>query len=147
MFAAAKDIIASVTEAERAIEDRPHTDLLHAALLGGAGITELLVQQARSALERTGDQVEEALRSNPDRSEKRVQQLKTALQEPLIDRPKSHAAIFGADATEKAGLPVIKADPLSEQWRLLWGLWARYAMLGQRVYEGDRASRVLPWPS
>lgn len=54
-------------------------------------------------------------------------------------------AIFGAGDAEAAGLPVIHADPDSDQWRLLWRLWTKYFTLGpSRVYEGRLASHVMP---
>jgi membrane-bound ClpP family serine protease len=51
----AKDIIAAVETAEAAVAARPDTYPLHAALL--SDVTGLQVQQARSALARTGDLV------------------------------------------------------------------------------------------
>lgn len=140
----AKDIIAAVEAAEAAVQQHPDTYALHASLL--ADVTALMVQQARSALERTGDQLEEALRSNPDRIPEEVSALRTGLQTPLIDLPKSHAAIFGAAAAEEAGLPVEQADPCGDQWQLIWRLWIKYWQLNQRIYEGVRASKVVGDP-
>ena len=47
-----------------------------------------------------------------------------------------------------AGLPVLAADLHSEQWQLIWRLWAKYYALGavvgmMQVYEGQRASHVF----
>jgi hypothetical protein len=41
------------------------------------------------------------------------------LRKPLIEAPKSHAALFGAEDASKAGLPVVKSDPKSEQWEMI----------------------------
>jgi hypothetical protein len=103
-----------------------------------------MVQQAQAAQARTGDLIE-ALRSNPDRSAEVASKLADALSEPLIVAPKSHGAIFGAREALATGLPVIEADPSSVQWQLIWRLWAKYFALGQKVYEGERASKLMPW--
>ena len=55
----AKDLIAAVEAAEKAVTDNPDTYALHASLL--ADVTALMVLKARSALGRTGDLVREAL--------------------------------------------------------------------------------------
>jgi Serine dehydrogenase proteinase len=140
----AKDIIAAVESAEAAVQAHPETYALHAALL--SDVTGLMVQQGRSALARTGDQLEEALLSNPDRTPEMAKELSERLQTPLIDTPKSHAAIFGAAAAQEAGLPVEQADPTSDQWQLIWRLWIKYWALDQRIYEGTRASKVVGMP-
>lgn len=145
-LASAKDIIAAVDDATAKVQQAADTYPIYASLLGD--ITALMVQQARAALDRTSDLVEEALKSNPDRTEKDVADLKKSLRRPLIEAPKSHAALFGADDAEAAGLPVTKADPQSEQWQMIWRLWAKYFALGPpRMYEGRSASKMLPWPT
>jgi hypothetical protein len=145
-LASAKDIIAAVDDATEKVQKAPDTYPIHASLLGD--ITALMVQQARAALERTSDLVEEALKSNPDRTDKEVSELQKTLRRPLIEAPKSHAALFGADDATRAGLPVTKADPRSEQWQMIWRLWAKYFALGPpRAYEGHYASKILPWPT
>jgi hypothetical protein len=142
----AKDIIATVDDATQKVQQSPDTYPIYASLLGN--LTALMVQQARSALDRTEDLLKEALRSNPDRSEEEVQELSKNLEEPLISRPKSHAALFGVNDAQKAGLPVKSADLNGEQWQLIWRLWTKYFALGsQRVYEGARSSQVFAWPS
>jgi hypothetical protein len=78
-----------------------------------------MVQQARSALDRSGDLVREALLSNSDRTLEQVDQLAQALQEKLIDLPQDHGAVVGAKDAEEAGLPVRHADPRSDQWRAM----------------------------
>ena len=140
----AKDIIAAVDDASAKVQEAPDTYPLHASLL--ADVTGLMVQQARAALARTNDLLIEALRTNPDRSPDEVDALAAALHEPLIEHPQSHGAIFGAGEAITAGLPVTSADPASPQWQLIWRLWAKYFALFQRVYEGERASKLLPWP-
>lgn len=141
---AAKDIIAAVDDAAEKVSAAPNTYAVYASLL--SDITALMLQEARSALERTSDQLEEALKSNPDRKPEEVATLKENLQKPMIDRPATHAALFSADDARKAGLPVIKADPSGRQWKLIWRLWAKYFALGQRlysgIYEGDKVSQT-----
>lgn len=140
----AKDLIAAVEHAEAAVAANPSTYPLHASLL--SDVTEIMLQQARSALERTRDIVREALLSNPDRTDDQVEALIEQLAEPLIDHPKTHGAIFGAADAKAAGLDVNQADPRADQWKLVWLLWARYFnlhSLGCGIYEGRRASRII----
>ena len=99
---AAKDIIAAVRAAEEAVAANPATYPLHASLL--SDVTALKVQQARSALARTGDLVEEALKSQTSRSQEDVAALKAKLQSPLIELPKEHGAVFGSQEAKNAGL-------------------------------------------
>ena len=58
-FASGKAIIAAVEDAEKRIQANPETYPLHAVLLND--ITALVVQQAKDAIERTDDQLKEAL--------------------------------------------------------------------------------------
>jgi membrane-bound ClpP family serine protease len=144
----AKDIIAAVDDAAQKMQAAPATYPLYVSLL--SDVTGLMVQQARSALDRTQDLLNEALRSNPDRSADEIEELSKNLTEPLIERPKSHAALFGYQDAKKAGLPVIEADLKSDQWQLLWRLWTKYFAMNvasTRVYEGRRASQIHPWPT
>lgn len=132
-------------DATKKVEAAPETYALHASLL--ADVTALMVHQARAALERTDALVEEALSSCTGRKREEVLRLQTNLHEPLIELPATHAAIFGADDAAAAGLPVDKADPQTPQWQLIWRLWAKYFEMGlPKVYEGRRASHVMPWP-
>jgi pimeloyl-ACP methyl ester carboxylesterase len=133
-WVAAKDIIAAVDDAATKVTESPETYPVHASLL--SDITALMLQQARSQLERTSDQLEEALRSNPDRKSQEVAQLKGSLEGPMIKRPATHTALFSADDAIKAGLPVIKADPSDRQWQLIWRMWAKYFALGAKLYSG-----------
>jgi hypothetical protein len=137
----AKDLIAAVENAEKAIGESPETYPLHVSML--ADVTALMVQQARSALERTGDLVREALKSQPDRSADQVDAIALGLKEKLIDLPWDHGAVFDAIDARNAGLPVVIADPDSDQWRIIWQLWTKYFTLGAAVYEGRLASQVI----
>jgi hypothetical protein len=144
-LASAKDIIAAVDDATKKVQAAPNTYPIYASLL--ADLTALKVQQARSALARTTDQVEEALKSHPGRSIAKARSLRQKLRGPLIQRPKSHAAIFGVKDAAAVGLPIIEADPAGEQWQLIWRLWSKYVALSpMRVYEGQKSSIVEPWP-
>jgi Serine dehydrogenase proteinase len=138
---AAKDLIAAVEQAEAAIAANPDTYPLYAALL--ADVTAVMVQQARSAMERTEDLVLEALSSNPDRSEADVKRIASALKEKLIDLPRDHGAVFGARDAQAVELPVRMVHPQSEQWRMIWRLWTKYFVLDSTIYEGRTASQVL----
>jgi len=136
-----KDMIAAV---ERALDDvagRPDTYPLHASLLADVGA--LKVEQARSALARTDDLVREALSSNPERGSGDVDELVQRLHEPLIEAPKEHAAIFGAEYAKELGLPVTICDPASDQWKRIWRLWMHYYVLGPaQVYENEFVSQI-----
>ena len=143
---AAKDIIAAFDEAVQKVQDAPDTALFYASLL--SNVDALMIQQSRVALEGTDKLLSDALRSNPDRNEQDVAELSESLKGPLITRPSTHSALFGMQDAKAAGLPVIEADLHSEQWQLLWRLWAKYYALGAvdgttRFYEGRRASQVL----
>ena len=144
---AAKHIVAAVDDAVQKVLEQPNVAPVYQTLLGG--LDAVAVQEARFALARSHELLDEALRSNPDRTPADVDQLRKDLQQRLIDRPQSHAATFGADAAAAAGLPVIKADLKSDEWALLWRLWASYFILGpnRRIYEGRNGSIVLGRPA
>lgn len=143
----AKEIVAAVKEAEERITGNPNTYPLYASLL--ADLNMLKVEQARSALARSGALVKEALSCGRNRSASEVEALATSLKAPLIDDPATHSAVMCAADISKAGLPATEADRDSDQWRLIWDLWCRYFVLGcwprgpVAVYEGRRASQVL----
>ena len=143
---AAKDIVAAVDDAVEKVLEHPNVAPIYQTLL--SNLDAVSVQEARSALGRSHELLEEALGSNPNRTAVEVESLRDALQQQLIDRPQSHAALFNADNALSVGLPVIKADLDSEEWRILWRLWARYFALGpnRRIYEGRNASHVLGRP-
>lgn len=141
-LASARAIIAAVDRAEDRIQQNPETYPLQAFLL--EPVTALMVQQARDAIERTGDLVKEALACVPTRSDEDVRVLAANLEEPLIDAPKSHGAVVSAADAARLGLPVEEADPASDHWQSVWRLWMKYAVLNAvRVYEGQRASYVV----
>ena len=144
---AAKDIIAAVDDAAQRVQNAPDTYPLYASLL--SNLTALIVQQARSALDRSEDSLLEALQSNPDRSPEEATALRDRLKDSLITGPSTHGAIFGTKDALEAGLPIVEADLHSEQWRMIWRLWAKYYMLGLRsgtfvrIYEGRNSSWSL----
>ena len=143
-WVAAKDIIAAVDDAAAKVTESHETYPVYVSLL--SDITAIMVQQARSALDRTSDQLEEALKSNPDRTLEQVNELKAKLKGPMIERTSTHTALFGTDDALQAGLPVIKADPYQTQWQFIWRLWAKYFALGDQlyggVYENARVSQI-----
>ena len=136
----AKDIIATVEDFASRIQEAPETFPLYASMLGD--VNALMFQQAHSELERTSDQLEEALRSNPNRSRDEVEALKAKLIEPLIDRPKTHSALFDVDSAKAAGLPAVSMDISGEQWQMIWRLWTKYHVIGPPIYEGERISHI-----
>lgn len=138
----AKDLIAAVDHAEASIAENPGSFPLHVSLL--AKVNAVMVQQARSALDRSGDLVREALRSQPDRTEAEVKKVAKAVKKRLIDLPKDHGAVFDASDAKNAGLPIIDANPQSDQWKLIWRLWTKYFDLYSFVAEGNYASQILP---
>lgn len=140
----AKDLIAAVDHAEESMAENPESYPLHVSLL--ADVTAVMVQQARSALDRSGDLVLEALASHPGRTEDDVKNIAEAVSKSLIDLPKDHGAVFDAKDAEEAGLPVIHADPDGDQWKMIWHLWAKYFTMYSRVVEGEYASQVAPLP-
>lgn len=137
-----KDLIAAVGHAETAIAANPDTYPLHVSLL--ADVTAVMVQQARSALERSEDLMKEALGSHPDRTPEDGEKLAAALKEKLIDLPRDHVAVFNASDALDAGLPVREADPRGDQWRMIWWLWTKYFALEAFVYDGRYAPQVTP---
>lgn len=138
----AKDLLAAVEHAEEAIEKNPESYPLHVSLL--ADFTAVMVEQARSGLERSDDLVKEALRSQPDRTEREVAEVAGALKERLIDLPRDHGAIFDAAAAKEAGLPILIADPRGDQWQAVWRLWTKYFDLNCYACEGHLASQIEP---
>jgi hypothetical protein len=105
-----------------------------------ADVTEVMVQQARSALARSDDLVKEALAGNDAREPQEVTKIAQALKKKLIGLPTDHGAVFGAQDAHDAGLPIKQIDPASIQWKMIWRLWAKYFTLRSYVYEGRLAS-------
>ena len=143
-WVAAKDIIAAVDDAAGRVKESQDTYPVYASLM--SDITALMLQRARSELERTSYQLEEALRSNPDRRSGEVAKLKENLKGPMIERQPTHSALFSADDARKAGLPVIKADPSEDQWQLIWRLWVKYFTIDREfsfgIYENTAVSQI-----
>lgn len=145
-LASAKEIVRAVEVAEQRVVAAPDTFPLYAALL--SDVTMLQVEQARSALDRSGALVREAL-DCAGRDATTVGELAERLHRPLIDEPASHSAVISPAAAKEIGLPVIEADADSDAWQLVWRLWTRYFQLGcypvgpVAVYEGRRASHVI----
>ncbi len=140
---AAKDIIAAVDSADAKVDANPDTYPFHVSML--AELTSIMVQEARAALARSQDLLEEALRSNPDRSGEEVSSLSNALKDLLVDRSQTHAALFSADDGLKVGLPIIKPELGGEIWQSLWYLWTKYFVLGSTavIFEGRQSSHVF----
>lgn len=140
----AKDIIAAVDYAERAVQERPETYPIHASLL--ANVTALMVQSARSAIARTDQVAKEALRSCSGRSYEEVERMWESLKKPLAEEPADHSAVFDAQAALAAGLPVRALDPASRHWQFIWRLWVKYALINEAVYEGAYSSQLVRHP-
>lgn len=140
----ARAIIDAVEDAERRIQENPQTYPLHATLL--ADTTALMVRQARDELDRTTNQVKEALSCVQERTEEEIEKLAQKLHGPLIDETKSHGTTVSAKDAKKFGLPVREADHNEQQWQDIWRLWMKYRVLGEamkvQVYEGQSVSFV-----
>ena len=140
---AAKDIIAAVDNAAQKVQEAPETYPLYVSLL--SDVSSIMLQQARAALDSTADLLQAALSSNPSRSEAEVTDLIDKLAEPLIDRPRTHSALFSVRDAIAAGLPAQEVGLQSEQWQMIWSLWTKYYTLissgqARSIYEGRRVS-------
>ena len=141
-FASAKAIIAAVEDAEQRIQANPETYPLHASLLND--ITALLVQQAKDAIARTDDQMNEALVCVDGRDETETAALASKLREPLIQNPQSHGTAISARDAKMLGLPVEEIKASEAHWQSIWRLWAKYAALNAgAIYEGQTASHIF----
>ena len=143
-WVAAKDIIDAVDYATAELQESPETFPVYASLL--SDINALMLQKALSEIKGTSNQLEEALKSNPDRRPREVESLRENLKGPMIERNPTHSALFSADDARKAGLPVIKADPSDELWKLIWRLWVKYFTIDRDfnfgVYENANVSQI-----
>jgi hypothetical protein len=144
----AKEIVAAVKTAEQRVAEQPNSFPLYSGLL--ADVNMLMVEQAKSAMERTTALIDEALQCrSSDLGDDQRSELVEALRKPLIDDLTDHSATVGPKMAEKIGLPVHIADTGSDEWQIIWGLWARYFELGcwpvglVAVYEGRMASQVF----
>lgn len=143
-FVSAKDLIEAVDSALDDVASRPDTYPLHAAML--AGIDSTAVQFARSAIDSTGELAEQAIGSNPDRTQEDIEKLCATVRRPLIEQSKTHTAVVGSREARRAGLPVCDLDADDPWWQEIWHLWTRYYALGPihllSAYEGAKASQV-----
>ena len=137
----AKSIIAAVEDADARVQKNPETFPLHASLL--SDITALMVQRAKDEINRTDDQLKEALNC-ASRDKEIVEKLASKLRGPLIQEPQTHGMTVSAEHARNLGLPVkefISDDP---QWRDIWRLWAKYAVMNIVIaLEGQSASQVI----
>jgi hypothetical protein len=141
----AREILNAVRRAEKRIEKSPSTYPLYANLT--RDLPMVLVERARSAMDRTYDLVEDALACSR-RTDEENGALLEAIKSPLIKNANYHGASFGAAQARKVGLPVLPIDTDGEQWQTIWTLWTRYYELGAwpngqtSIYEGRLASQV-----
>ena len=146
-MSSAKEIVAAVDEAERRVNDNPNAFPLFASLL--SDVNMLMVESARNALNRSEALMREALSAVTSRDAEMVDKLAKELKAPLIEDPSSHSADISSDDALGFGLPIIKADTASPEWKLLWKLWTRFYVMHCfpagtcAVYEGIRASQVF----
>lgn len=142
----AKEIEAAVASAEERVQKAPDTYPLYAGLL--ADVNMLMVEQARSAMERSYSLMEEALACSGHSGEQKAD-LAERLRGPLVDEAKVHGATIGPEAARDLGLPVEVVDPDSPQWQTVWALWTRYFAMRCwpvgpfSVYESAKASQVI----
>jgi hypothetical protein len=142
----AKEIQRAVETAEERIQAAPETYPLYAGLL--ADVTSLMLEQAKSAMERSYDLVKEALVLSSGRSQEESERMAEALKRPLIQETMVHSATIGPEHAADLGLPVVRADIHNEQWQMIWSLWTRYFNIGAfpsgpvSVYEGRQASQI-----
>ncbi|MGQ0772912.1 MAG: SDH family Clp fold serine proteinase [Pseudonocardiales bacterium] len=146
----AKEIQRAVMTAEERVSSKPGSYELYASLL--ADVNMLMVEQATSALDRTGTLLVEALRCVRGRKDDEVASLAAALKGPLIDESKFHGATIGPAKAHELGLPIRLVNRDEPSWDLVWNLWTRYFELGcfpvghMGVYEGSQGSQVTGSP-
>ena len=126
-LASAKEIQRAAMTAEERVSAKPDSYELYASLL--ADVNMLMIEQATSALDRTGTLLAEALGCVRGRTEDEVNRLATALKGPLIDESTVHGATIGEQAGG-LGLPVRVVDRSDSSWEVVWDLWTRYFQLG-----------------
>ncbi len=142
----AKEIERAVADAEERIAAVPDSYPLYASLL--ADVTMLMVEQARSAMQRSASLITEALLTS-GRDATTVTGLAQVLNGPLVSEANSHGETVGPVQAQTLGLPVEIAPAESAQWRKIWELWTRYFQMGVwpvgpvAVYEGRLASHVF----
>lgn len=131
-YVPAKDITEIVDDLEAKVQQNPESYPFYAAFL--ADIDAVAYQRARSASSRTGELVAEFFkcRSNPP-SPKEVKRIAKSLQSPA-----AHSAVVDHVAAKELGLPVKYVAPDSNDWQILWRLFAKYHAMG-----GPSAFRVI----
>jgi hypothetical protein len=137
---AAKDIVAAVVEAERAVAGNRSLTPLWASLLEDVSAVD--VQAAKAELQRTGPLIRQALsyRSEP-LDAGRTDELVALLILHLQDEPATRGASLGPSELHSLGLPVTRADPNSWVWECIWRLWALYwVQIRGPIYESARGS-------
>lgn len=98
-LSSAKDIIAAVDDAAQRIQAAAATYPLYASLL--SDVTAIIVQQARSATDRTGELLEAAIAANPSRTKQQIAELKKSLYGQLVEAP-TRVSSCGLLVTERA---------------------------------------------
>ena len=139
-WCAAKDIVAAVAEAQKAVADNRSLTPLWASLLEEVSAVD--VQAAKAELQRTDPLIRQALsyRSKPLDAEK-TDELVALLILHLQDAPTTHGASLGPSELHKLGLPVERADPNSWVWECIWRLWVLYwVQIGGPIYESAHGS-------
>ncbi|MDR0626551.1 MAG: hypothetical protein LBG11_04700 [Bifidobacteriaceae bacterium] len=117
-------------------------------------------EQAKSAMDRTYDLVNDALACCRSRTPEENKELASAIRKPLIKKATYHGATLGPDAAKEGpdaakelGLPVADADLDGQEWKTIWALWTRYFSVGVwpegrlGVYEGELASQIIEYAS
>lgn len=142
----AKELVKAVEDAEAKVRNNPGAFALYSSLL--SDVNMLTYEQSKSAMDRSGTLMEEALAAVKTRTSTEVSQLSQKLKGPLIEVPTNHAAVFSFEDAQRNGLPVRRLEPHSDEWRLLWALWTHYYALGcfpngnTAIYEGKRVSHI-----
>ena len=143
----AKEIRRAVDTAEARVAAVPESFELYSGLL--ADVNMLMVEQATSALERTGTLMREALECVASRDASQVRTLADRLSGPLVTDSPVHGATIGPEQAKALGLPVEIADQQARSWQIIWELWTRYFVAGcwpignVAAYEGSKASQLL----
>ena len=139
---AAKDLVAAVDDAVQNVLAEPATAPIFATLL--ADLTSVAVQEARAALNGSYSLLGRALLSNPHRG-MGESRLYDVLKERLIDSSQTHNELFSSGDAQHAGLSIVDARLNSEEWSILWRLWATYFTLGpdRIIYESRNVSHIL----
>jgi hypothetical protein len=141
----AKEIERAVANADERVQAAPDTYPLYAGLL--ADVNMLMVEQARSQMDRSYDLLKESLICSGRDAAASVE-LANRLKGPLVDEAMTHSATVGPVHAQDLGLPVEVADLDGREWQLIWELWTRYFALGawpagnKFIYEGNRASQI-----